>query len=817
MNKAKILLTIVALAGAMQAQAQVSANSDRFSPLASGYIERARAMSGEGNFAGVIDQIRHLDVQRVSLAAEQAEECTFLLAKAYYERGDEECLRLLLDFMEEYPASWLAPEAALAVADYYFFRHDWAEALDAFEAVDFDRLNNDQRNLYSYRAALANIRTGHYDEARPLINSLKNVAGYEDAYNFYSGYLYYIEGDYDRAWKKFMEVTPSVPGLSAGYYMTQIEYKRGEYENVIQHGNSLLRKQPDPELAPELQRIVGLSYFRLGEPEVAEGYLESYLEKTPASPEADALYAMGAIDYNQHRYNAAISRFSEITDRQDALGQGAWLYLGQCYLEQGNAPSAALAFEKASRMTYDPAVTETAIYNYVTSLTRGGKVPFSASSDMLEDFVKSFPDSEFTPEVEAYLATAYYNDRNFTKALSYIDAIRQPSSDVMKLKQKVLYELGVEALTNGSPEKAENYLKQCITLKRMDSTLASQASLWLGDALFQTGRYREAKQSYADFLKDGSVRENRALGYYDLGYACYKLENWQEAANAFGSALSARPALSEQLVDDATIRRADCLYYLGNYAQAASLFSKAIDNGATDTDYALYRRAVISGLQRNNTAKLADLARVEKEFPNSRWLSKALLEQALTYEETGQRDLAAEAYRKRLNVTNDVDIDELLRMATAMNDASRWSDLLDVVDRIRHAGGLEADEVAEINLYEADALRNLGRGSEARAIYEELAQNPTSVPGSKAAVMLAETEISNGNHEAARVRMEDFTETGTPHQYWLARGFIALADAYHGLGQKTLAEEYLKSLQENYPGENDDISSRISSRLKKWR
>ncbi|MDE6007254.1 MAG: tetratricopeptide repeat protein [Muribaculaceae bacterium] len=817
MKIAKIMMAALALAVPLLTKGQASTSPEIFSPLAKGYIERSRAMSGEGNYAGVIDQLRHLDTQQVLLTASEAEEYTFLLAEAYYERGDEECVRLLTEFAESYPASYLAPKASLAMADFYFFRHDWARALEAFDDIDFGRLNREEQTLYTYRKGLCMIRSGYYKEARPLINRLKDAAGYADAYNFYTAYLDYIDGDYDRAYTRFMKVTPGIEGLDAGYYMTQIEYKRGEYENVINHGNSLLRKQPQPELAPELQRIVGLSYFHIGEPAVAEGYLESYFAKTEGTPEADALYAMGAIDYANGRYGAAINRLSEITDRPDAISQGAWLYLGQCYLRQDNPTAAALAFEKASRLDYDRNVTETALYNYVTSLTRGGKVPFSSSSDLLESFVRRFPDSEYTPEVEGYLATAYYNDRNYEKALGYINAIRHPSAPILDLKQKVLYELGVETLSNGNPDKAAAYLRQCVALKGRDKSLGAQASLWLGDALYQLGRYKEARQAYSDFIKEGRSADNRALGYYDLAYTQYKLENYKEAASDFASALSARPPLPARLADDAVIRRADCLYYTGSYAEAAALYTKAIDSGATDADYALYRRAIIKGLSGETGSKLGDLTRLERDFPQSRWLSKALLEQALTYEETGRRDLAADAYKKRLSVATDVDIDELLRMAATMNKASRWSDLLNVVERIRHAGGLEADELSEIDLYEADALRNSGRKTEAVPIYEELARNVSSQAGSKAVVMLAEIDNADGEFEKARVRMEEFTDAGTPHQYWLARGFIALADAYKGLGQTALAKEYLNSLMENYPGDDDDIASLISTRQKKWK
>lgn len=817
MKSAKTLMAAATLAIALPAGAQVSASADRFSPLAAGYMERARTMRDAGNYAGVIDQLKLLDTRQTAMSPEMAEEYTFLLADAYYQRNDPECLRLLLEFAAAYPASPLAIKAGLAVGDFYFFRHEWPDALEAYDRTDLDRLNRDDRLLYTYRRMLCMIKTGFYKEARPLVRTLRGVAGYEDVYLFYNAYLDYIDGDFNRAYDGFSRVRKGIPGLDSGYYMTQIEYSRGEYDTVIGHGTALLRDNPVPDLAPEIRRVVGLSWFKKGDTGKARTFLLDYMDDAGESPAPDALYALGAIDYADGDYAAASARFSRLTDCQDRIGQSSWLYLGQCLLKEGNASSAALAFEKATRMNYDPEVSETALYNYVTALTRGGKVPFSSSAELLEKFVATYPDSEYTPEVEAYLATAYYNDRKYAKALQCIDAIRNPTADMLATRQKILYELGIEAATNGRTDEAAGYLRQCVSLSRHDRNLAAQASLWLGDALFTLGRYSEARKSYETFLRDDTSRENRALGLYDLAYTKYKLGDYTGAAADFASALSARPALADALVDDARIRRADCLYYTGRYGDAAPLYTLAVDNGAEDTDYALYRRAVLHGLSGDTRSKLADLERIEREYPSSRWLSKALLEQALTYEETGRSDLAADAYKKRLGVTEDVDIDELLRMGAAMNEAGRWEDLLDVTARIRHTGGLEADELADISLWEADALSALGRDTEAMTIYSRLAENPTSLPGSKSAVMLAEEMIGNGDFAGARDSMEEFTETGTPHQYWLARGFIALADAYYGLGEKSLAREYVSSLQENYPGSESDIKSMISSRLKKWK
>lgn len=802
---------------AVPAIAQVSASPQRFSPLAAGYLERARTMSDAGNYAGVIDQLLHLDTQMVRLTPDQTEEYTFLLAEAYYHRDDADCLRLLIQFRNTYPASPLAPKAALAIGDFYFFRHQWAEALEAYGQCDLNRLNRDDKILYSYRRALCLIRTGHFNEARPLISALRYIDGYKDAYNFYTAYLDYIDGKFNDAYNRFKKVPEGIKGLDAGYYMAQIEYSRGEYRQVITRGMGLLRNNPDPELEPEIDRIVGLSYFKTRDYANSYKYLTDYLSTTQSVPEPDALYALGAIDYSEGRYNAAVQRLSEVSDLENPIGQGAWLYLGQCYLKQDKASAAALAFEKASKMDYDSKVTETAYYNYITALTNGGKVPFASSSQMLEDFVRKYPDSKFAAGVEKYLATAYYNDRKYAKALKFVESVKNPTSELMGIKQKILYEMGIEAVSNGRPQDAVGYLKQCVEMRKYDRNLAAQAALWLGDAYMSLDRYKDAASSYQTFVKEGTTTENRALGYYDLAYALYKTKDYSGAASNFANAINTKPGLDPRLLNDARIRRADCLYYIGKTSEASRLYSEAISNGATDSDYALYRRAMMHGLEGDSKAKLEDLSKLMADYPDSRWLSKALLEMAVTYEETGDAARAADAYKKRLEVAEDVDTDELLRMAEAMNQAGRWSDLLEVVDRIRHSGGIEAEELAEIDLYEADALAGEKRYADAREIYGQLAENPASLPGAKGTVMMAEIDIRNGNYESAREILEEFTDKGSPHQYWLARGFIALADAYRGLGDTSLAREYILSLRENYPGSESDIKNMINNRLNNWK
>ena len=645
-RKFKVFLIAMtsAIGSALLASAQVSASIERFSPLTEGYFERARTMLESGNYLGVIDQLSHLHTQGIKLSEADQEQYIYMLAQAYYERGDSECLNLLREFATEYPASPLALKAKLSIADYYFFHHQWQEALAEYEKVDFNRLNHSDLPLYSYRRALTLIKTGHYKEAKEYLAPLANNRQYQEAYTFYTAYLNYIDGDYNEAYNLFSKVKTGENGLEASYYLTQIEYIRGNYDTVIERGPGLVTKLSDSELAPELNRITGLSYFKRGDYLKARNYLNSYVSATDDSAASDAVYALAVIDYSDGDLERAADRFSTLTDLNNDLAQSAWLYLGQCDVKTGNDDAAAMAFEKAARMDFDKDVSETALYNYVAASTRGGKVPFSSSVDLLEGFIKLYPHSEYTPKVEEYLATAYYNEKNYSKAIESINKIPNPSASVLTAKQKVLYELGIEAMNNGRAADAADYLKQSLKLSSYDRKLAAQTELWLGDAEYSLGNYAAASSAYTTFLKTEQNTSNRSLALYNLGYSEYMQEKYSAGATQFTKATEAKPALPQTLYADALIRLADCKYYTGDYKGAQKYYKRALDEGTSDADYAMYRHAVMCGLAGDINGKLRELTEMQSRYPDSKWMPNALLEKALTYEALDNSTKAAEAF-----------------------------------------------------------------------------------------------------------------------------------------------------------------------------
>ena len=990
----------VALAGATYLNRE-----DRLSPLAAGYMERARIMMDERNYAGVIDQLKHLDTQGIILDPQEKVDYTYLLAIALYERGDADCVDMLREFADEYPSAPQAMAARLAAADYFFFAHHFGNALAAYEEIDFARINPSDRPLYEYRKALSMVKCGHYDDALPLFEGLHDNRKFNLAADYYIAYIDYVRGEYDKAYNGFESVAERMDddnpeGLAPAYYMVQIEYARGEYDNVVNHGRTLMQRKPVKELLPEMQRVVGLSYFKLGRPETAETFLSNYVNNADVEPAADAVYTLGVIEYGNENYDSARRRFASLTELDNDLTQSAYVYLGQIAVREGDNNAAAISFEKASKMRYDSKVTETAMYNYLAARTRGGSIPFSSSISLLNDFLRQYPASKYAPQVEEYLATAYFNEKDYASALRSINNIPNPSQKVLEAKQKVLYELGMECMANNRPQMARNYLREAVVLGG-DRSLRAQANLWLGDACYALGDYAAAEKAYKDYLSADRNGENRTLATYNLAYSQLMQDKYTQAADNFASSLKASPMLPKRMYDDALIRMADAQYYKGDYRLALKNYTTAIDNNAQDKDYATYRRAVMYGLDGDIKRKLAELSAMPSEFPGSNWLANALLEKgqtysglgetemavqafeelrgshrqtaqarkgmlnlALTYMQAKQPEKAVEAYRdviskwptsEEASIANDdlrkyyakngglseyasflrsvagapqIDADEmealafegaetayadditatsllekyvedypngrflaqaLLDIATGKDDhgdgesallyinmlldkrgdspqvpealllkgqiledsgvagkeealqtyrlleqrggndyiSEAYAGIMRNTDKdeermkyaalVKNSGGLSADQLEEAEFYEASAMLKAGDTKTAVEALGKLAANPKSLSGAKAAVMLGQHYFESGNMTGAEKVLTEFTDEGSPHEYWLARGFIALADVYHAKKKDYLAVEYLKSLRDNYPGKELDIHDMIESRLKKWK
>ncbi len=996
--KKQIILTALCCALGATTQAQVNR------PDAAGYLERGVLMFNERNYEGCIDQLARL--HSLNATPEQTEEAMYYLGLATQGLGDDEALIIFKKFLADFPVSTRRADVMTSIGDFYFNRGNYAEALAEYNKVNQLALNSARAEELNYRSGYSYLLLGEYDAAASYFRSLSSTEEYGNAARFYQGYIAYVKKDYPLALSLFKTVdTTREPGDAAPYYEAQIAFTQENYSRALELATGMLKSGKVPQFTPECNRIAGESLYNLGDEDAALPYLWKYCAEAK-EPQPSAFYILGVSEYRQANYDAAIKLLQQAIGTHSAMEQSAYLFLGQAYLKRGDNSSALMAFENAYKVDYDREVRETAFYNYAVARMDGGRVPFGNSVALLENFLKEYPNSTYSADVQKYIVTGYMTDNDYNSALEAINRIPNPSPELLSAKERILFVLGTREYSAGKLAPAIEHLTQAKKLAGKNSNIGRQCDIWLGDCYYTRGNFDAAASSYLSFLGSAPKSEtgNRALAYYDLGYSRFSQELYSEALTDFSNAakmLSAgNTGLPSSLLADAYNRMGDCRYYNSDFHAAATDYLKAYDLNPSAGDYALYQLAIMKGLQKDHSGKIATINNLVDRFPSSGLLPSALLEKAesqsalgetdqaintytqlvqqysntapgrngylqlaITYINGNQRQKGIDTYKKVIytfpsseeariaaddlkqlyaadgklqefvsfinsvpnaprfeaseldqlafqaaendyinsgataklssyltdypqgasqaqalyyladaswNAGNSAEAqgyatqlllnhpdaevaeDAMLIKGAAENalgkteiafetykelegrasgsnmlreariglmrtaaDLGKYAEVVTVADKLLASTAANSStDSNEIRFMRAMANDNLGNHDEAYNDWEELAKNPSDLFGAKSAYYLGQSMLDNNQTKKAEKVADSLISSNTPHQYWLARGFILYSDILRKQGKDFEANEYLKSLQSNYPGTEADIFQMIEQRLK---
>ncbi len=932
-------------------------------PDAKGYAARGTLMSNDANTRGAVDQY----TQALALLPAGCEKERTLWERTVTSLTlpGTDGITAIEDFIHEYPASPRRELALLAIGDILYDRGEWNAALRAYRTVNPEALNSLVAEAYTLHMAYCLLKSSEYDKARLMLESLIGTPSGNDA-RFYLGYISYVNGKYADARRELEAVNSStgMPAAMADYYLAQMAYMRKDYQEAARLAKRVASLQGvEPEFEYEALRVAGESLYELGKEKEALEYLNRYASICP-SPRPSSLYILGLEDYNRGDWKQAIERLTPVTDDTEAMGQSAYLFIGQSYMHLGNFNAAAMAFEKAYRPCGDAKVQEAALYNLAIARMQGGKTPFGSSAGLLEEFLERFPNSEHVPLVADYLVKGYMTDNNYEAALEAINKVQHPNDAVLGIKQMVLYSLGTRELQRSQPRAALPHLREAASMSRLSPEVAAEATLWMGECQYKLADYQGAVKSYNNYLRQSSgSQRNRALAYYDLGYARFALKDFKDAKADFRKFLKQPAGADKHMIADAWNRLADCDYYTRNFTEAAENYHAAYEANPQGGDYPVYQQGIMKGLTRDYQGKIDTLNDLMTEFPGSPLVPTALLEigesygelgqegravetytalvsrypstdqgrqgqllLAITYLNSGNRSRAIDHYRKVVEMypsseqarvaaedlkqlyTDDGRIDEYvalmervpdaprmetaelaeltlqsaekareagreadaLRLATEVverfpdspeavealtikaeaelakgdaeaallsyraleqksssahslntarmgimqvsRDMTDYATALEMADLLLGSSALGASEQSEVAFTKALSLSATGKGDEAVEIWEKLAQDPETLNGTKSALYLAQYHFDKGQTDTALKEINALIDANPPHDYWLARGFILLSDILRSKGNTFEADEYLRSLKENYPGTEPDIFRMIDER-----
>ena len=242
--------------------------------------------------------------------------------------------RLMEDFVEKYPTSTKRNSAYSDVADYYFETGKYPYALKWYNKVDQSAMSRKEMDKFNFNYGYSLFSSGKGKEAERYLGKVVNSPVYGSQAKYYLGYIAYQQDDYEGANERFDQITdPELLDEKLSYYQADMNFKLGKFEEAIALAKKQLPKSDRNEVS-ELNKIIGESYFNLGQYANAIPYLEAYKGKNGKWSNTD-YYLLGYCFYKQGDYANAIQQFNKIIGGTNSVSQNAYYHLAECYLNLG--------------------------------------------------------------------------------------------------------------------------------------------------------------------------------------------------------------------------------------------------------------------------------------------------------------------------------------------------------------------------------------------------------------------------------------------------------------------------------------------------
>jgi TolA-binding protein len=609
-------------------------------------LREGRSMFVDGNYAACVDKITEYKKQKLALF--EQEEADFLLAAAAFHQGNGRAGMELREFLDNYPETAHRNELCFMLGSVFYADHNYTMADYWLAQCRMEALPETEQADYAYRRGLIYLQNHHLKEAGRLF-SLLNGSKYDDASDYYLAYVAYQENDYDRALNQFVRIrNHEMFQPDASYYITQIYFAQERYAQTIQEGLALLKDYADHPYSAEIQRIIGVSYYQQSDYNRAIQYLQPLADQQPLPAEwsTQDAYVLGVSYYHTKHYENAVHYLGQSNPGNDALGQSAYLYLGQSHLRLNNRTDALRAFESASRMDFDAAAREAATYNYAMLLHQTASSGFGESVTALEQFINTYPQSVYSDRVNDALVDVYLTTKNYDTALASIAKIRNPGRKIMEAKQKIYYYLGTVDLANGQYNPAIDRFTQAIAVGDYATGEKRQALYWRGESYYRKGDYTKAAADYRSFLNaTATADEWTSRAHYNLGYCAFKQGDYSQAETHFQTFI-AREKDDVGMSADAYTRLGDLYFHNRRFREAEQAYGRAVETFPSAGDYALFQKACVIGLQKNYAGKITHMEQLIRDYPQSPYVPDALYEKGRAYVLSNNFATAIETFRQ---------------------------------------------------------------------------------------------------------------------------------------------------------------------------
>lgn len=751
------------------------------SDLAAAYRTEACRIAGEALYNnGDTDRaIEYLNRYVAAAEGDPLPSALYILGMSQYRSGD---YRAAIESLRA-PSTLddaMGQSALLTIGQCYMYLGDVNAAIIALNrAVE---LNIDERvteeAYYNYCVARCDGGRMPFGSSVPVFEAFLSRyprSRYAARVSEYLAYGYMNDDNYDAALASIDKIRDPSPAVLEAkqqvlYMLGSRETAAGRYDTAIGYLNRARAvSKGDAAVSAECELLLGDCYYHKGEYERAADCYSGYLSRasSQAPNGAIAIYNLGYAQFALHRYDSSLKSFNRLLGRTDvtaAMQADAHSRIGDCLYASRRLDDALSHYDKAVRI--DPATADYPMYQL--AVIKGWQGNREGLVDGLNAMIARYPTSPLVPKALLDIAESYTQQGNVDDAIAVYRRVERDFGGTGHGRQALLL-MGSLQSSNGRPGDAYDTYSRLIK-NNSPSTEATLAARYMQALAAEQGRLDE----YVAFMS--SVPNSPAIDPSEIDRATFTAartpDGWEKYLSRYPS---------------------------GEFAPQALLL--------------LAQHYAANG---DSPRALEYASRLVADYPDGEYVADGLVVKGDAEMAAGDIPAALDSYSRleaRASTQNQLNHSRM-GMLRASRDLGRYDDVIIIADKLLSSSSLGGGQQNEVSFTKAVALSNIDRGDEAVEIWRALSVNPADLVGAKSLFYMARHYYDTGDKTRAWQAVNTLVDSNTPHSYWLARGYILMSDLYRDRGDTFEADEYLKSLRANYPGNEPDIFSMIDTRLK---
>jgi len=713
----------------------------------------------------------------------------YQLGYCYYKAGDiDKAIKTLQEASAK--SDLLSQNIWNILGDCYMKKGDKPRARLAFgqaSVLDFDKTIKEEA-LYNFAKLTYETAYAPFGEAiaafQEYIDLYPGSKRIQEVYDYLVGTLMQIK-NYKAALVALDKIGSKDSRLEEAYqkvaFFRGLElFKNLEFEaSIDMFDKSLKYEKYNRQIRARAIYWRGEGYYRIGAYELAKDDYELFMGLPGSSSLGEykmIRYNLGYAFFNLKDYSGALNHFNAFdagntTAKPEVLAD-ARNRIADCYYIVTNYNSAISYYDKV--IQYGNIDADYAMFQKGFSLglmnSTKGKI------DVLTSLMSKFPGSSFVPNAIFERGRAYLVLEDFKKGETDFNKIISDYPESSFVPRSIV-QLGLLYYNLGENDKAVMQYKKAIE-KYKSTPEARDAMTGLRNAYVEMNDV-DAYFSYIKTLDgygDVNMAEKDSLLYMS-GENLFMTGNYEKATTILKNYLNEFPSGSFR--QNAEYYLAECLSTAGNTDEALPLY---IDVSTQ---------------------------------PNNQFLEKSLIAaSSILYRKEDYP--AAQEYYIKLEKASSNEANKMLAYKGQLRSAYQAGDAANTIEaagKILNSANVPEELVREATFLRAKANYSLNNFDESLAGFRKIAGEVTSAEGAESKYRVAELLNKQDKTAEAEKVVTEFIDQKTPHQFWMARIFLLLADISIKKGDSLQARATLLSLKDYYTVENDGILDEVKAKL----